>query len=82
MLSDPSVKLVASNFVAVKIDPNATLDAREHKSTRYVPELVVLDPSQNHVATIDGHSAALRSPVAMQQALADALAAAQSRRTR
>ena len=82
MLSDPSVKLVASNFVAVKIDPAATMDSREHKSTRYVPELVVLDPSQNRVATIDGNSAALRSPVAMQQALADALAAAQSRRTR
>ena len=68
MLSDPSVRSVASNFIPVKIDPRESRDALEHKSTRYVPELVVLDASQNFIARIDE-----RDPEGVRIALANAL---------
>lgn len=76
MLSDPSVRLVASNFIAVKVDPRSSRDALEHKTTRYVPELVVLDPSQNLIASIDA-----RDPQGVRDELANALAAASRRRS-
>lgn len=76
MLSDPSVRTVASSFVAVKIDPRESRDALEHKSTRYVPELVVLDPAQNFIARIDD-----RDPEGMRLALAEALAEVTRRRS-
>ena len=75
MLSDDQVKLTASNFVAIKIDPRKSEDALEHKQTRYVPELIVLDPSQNFIAQIDAFD-----PTAMVEQLQEALDA--SRRSR
>ena len=77
MLSDPSVQTVASNFVAVKIDLRQTQEALQHKSTRYVPELVVLDAGQNRIATIEA-----RDPASMQQALANALSEVTRRKNR
>ncbi len=77
MLSDPEVRTVASNFVAIKIDPRESRDAMEHKSTRYVPELVVLDPSQNFIARIDE-----RDPQGVKRALENALSEATKRRSR
>lgn len=77
VLSDPSVRTVASNFVPVKIDPRESRDALEHKSTRYVPELVVLDPSQNFVARIDD-----RDPDGVRRALEAALAEVTRNRSR
>jgi hypothetical protein len=68
VLSDPSVRTIASSFVAVKIDPRETQHALEFKSTRYVPELVVLDASQNFIARIDD-----RDPEGVRSALANAL---------
>lgn len=56
-LSDESVKVMAANFVAVKIDPRERFDAREHKTTRYVPELVILDPSQNFITSVQSRDA-------------------------
>lgn len=77
MLSDPTVRTIASNFVPVKIDPRESRDALEHKSTRYVPELVVLDPSQNFIARIDE-----RDPEGVRDALASALAEVTRNRSR
>ena len=70
MFSDQQVKVAASNFVAIKIDPAKSRSAMEHKKTRYVPELVVLDPSQNFIASIDA-----RDPQTMKQQLQEALSA-------
>lgn len=75
MFSDQSVKVAASNFVAVKIDPRKTQDAMEHKRSRYVPELVVLDPSQNFVTTIPPSD-----PASMRHALEGALTQANKKR--
>lgn len=75
MFSDQGVKVAASNFVAVKIDPRKTQDAMEHKQSRYVPELVVLDPSQNFVTTIPPSD-----PATMQRALQGALEQANRKR--
>jgi hypothetical protein len=77
VLSDPTVRTIASNFVPVKIDPRESRDALEHKSTRYVPELVVLDPSQNFIARIDE-----RDPEGVRDALASALAEVTRNRSR
>ena len=57
MLSEKSVQVAASNFVAVKIDPAKSRDAMQHKTTRYVPELVVLDPAQNFVTSLTSRDA-------------------------
>lgn len=46
MLSNPKVQAKLAAFVTVKIDPRAPGVSRapfRHKSTRYVPELVVID---------------------------------------
>ena len=75
MFSDREVQVAASNFVTVKIDPRSSRDAGEHKRTRYVPELVVLDPSQNYVTTIEAFA-----PQAMCEQLQAALVAANRRR--
>ena len=43
MFSDGGVQDLAAEFVCVKIDPrDATPASMQHKSTRYVPELVIL----------------------------------------
>lgn len=75
MFSDNGVKVAASNFVAVKIDPRKTQDAMEHKQSRYVPEIVVLDRSQNFITTIDA-----RDPQAMKAELQSALEEANRRK--
>ena len=74
MFSDKQVQVAASNFVALKIDPAKSRDAMEHKKSRYVPELVVLDKSQNFITTIDA-----RDPQTMKQQLNDALSKANRR---
>ena len=74
MFSDKQVQVAASNFVAIKIDLKKSQDALEHKKSRYVPELVVLDKSQNFIATIDA-----RDPQTMKQQLNDALSKANRR---
>jgi hypothetical protein len=76
VLSDPSIRTVASNFVPVKLDPRETRDALEYKSTRYVPELVVLAPNLEFIARIDE-----RDVAGIRNALADALAKVARTRT-
>ena len=75
MLSQAEVQEVAAEFVTVKIDPRETADAREHKTTRYVPELVVLDSQQNLISSIQA-----RSAPAMVEALRKALKKARQSR--
>ena len=74
MFSDKQVQVAASNFVAIKIDLKKSQDALEHKKSRYVPELVVLDKSQNFIATIDA-----RHPQTMKRQLDEALSKANRR---
>ncbi len=74
VLSHPSVIKATEEFVVVKIDPNETNDAREHKTTGYVPELVVLDSRQNFVRVIDE-----RDPKGVARALREALEEAKRR---
>ena len=75
VLSQAAVQEVAAEFVAVKIDPRETFDARDHKTTQYVPELVVLDSRQNFIDSISA-----RSTPEMVRALKEALTKARQRR--
>ena len=47
MLSDDRLQRLSERFVCVKVDPRETLDAREHKRTAYVPEIIFLDSGKN-----------------------------------
>ncbi len=74
MFSHESVIEAAQEFVVVKIDPAETDDAQEHKTTGYVPELVVLDSKENFVRVIDE-----RDPAGVARALREALEEANHR---
>ena len=71
MLSQTAVQAIAEEFVTVKIDPNNSRDALHHKTTGYVPELVVLDSRQNFIDSIEARDAPGVAR-ALKQALADA----------
>lgn len=49
MFSKAEVVAAAEAFVCVHVDPRETRDAREHKGTNYVPEIVVLDSTSRVV---------------------------------
>ena len=56
-LSSARIQKLGADVVTVKIDPRAVgrdHPAMEFKSTRYVPELVVLDHRGKLVETVDG----------------------------
>ena len=42
MFSDSKVQELAKEFVCVNLDPRETQDAREFKSTQFIPEVVFL----------------------------------------
>jgi hypothetical protein len=72
VLSDARVREAAKDFVCVRIDPRSPGETRaafEFKSTRYVPEVVLLSPDGE---VIDRISA--RSPEGFAAVLRDALA--------
>lgn len=54
MLSDQRVQSLADRFVCVKVDPRETRDAMEHKETRYVPEIVLLDSEASRLVRVEG----------------------------
>ncbi len=53
MFSNQDVQEAASAFVCVKVDPRETQDAMEHKTTRYVPEVVLLRSDGERIATLE-----------------------------
>ncbi len=59
MLSDDKVRKAAKKFVCVKVDPRSPGDGRDalkHKTTRYVPELVILDPAGEEGTVVEDRS--------------------------
>jgi len=58
VFSDAGVRKLAEGFVCVKIDPRTGEDqeAYEHKSTRFVPEVVFLDPRGEVVSRLNDRS--------------------------
>jgi len=72
VLSDARVREAAKGFVCVRVDPRSPGESQaafEFKSTRYVPEVVLIAPDGE---VIDRISA--RSPEAFATVLRDALA--------
>ena len=69
MFSDARIQELAVDFVCVKVDPNdpgENREAFEYKSTRYVPEVVFLDPDGEVVErleerTVEGVAATMES---------------------
>lgn len=69
MLSDARIRKLAEGFVCVKVDPRDPGPGRaafEHKSTRYVPEVVFLSPrgetlGRLDAATVDGVLESMRA---------------------
>lgn len=57
MLSDARIRKLAESFVCVKVDPRdpgAGRAAFEHKSTRYVPEVIILSPGGETLGRLEG----------------------------
>ena len=58
--SDAKVRKLSEEFICVKADPRASDgiygDAAEYKATRYVPEVVLIDPDGEVVDYIDSRS--------------------------
>ena len=69
MFSDARIQELAVEFVCVKVDPRqpgVNSEAFEYKSTRYVPEVVFLDPDGEVVErleerTVEGVAATMES---------------------
>ena len=57
MLSDDAVGKMSRSFVCVKLDPRETRDGMQHKTTKYVPELVVIDSKERFVRSLESRSA-------------------------
>ncbi|MFC1707743.1 hypothetical protein ACFL59_13160 [Planctomycetota bacterium] len=72
MLSQDDVQKVLESYVLVKVDPRergADRSALKYKTTRYVPEVVLLDPQGNSLGTVKsrnvaGYAQELRSALA------------------
>ena len=59
MFSDNRIQKLAADFVCVKVDPRdrgVDQEAYEHKSTKYVPEVVFLDPKGEVVGRLEDRS--------------------------
>ena len=59
MFSDSRIVKLAEEFVCVKVDPRVRAEyeaASEYKSTRYVPEVVFLDPQGEVVGRLEDRS--------------------------
>jgi len=60
VFSDAKVRKLAEELVCVKVDPRlrgTDQEAYEYKSTRYVPEVVFIDPQGEVVARLEDRSA-------------------------
>ena len=68
MLSDGDVTRMSQSFVCVKLDPRETRDGMQHKTTKYVPELVVIDSKGKFVSSLES-----RSPPALVNEMRQAL---------
>lgn len=56
VFSNDEVQAAAGEYVCVKVDPRETQDAAEYKSTRYVPEVVLISSDGERIATLDPKS--------------------------
>ncbi|MCI0652025.1 MAG: hypothetical protein L0Z55_09090 [Planctomycetes bacterium] len=75
MFSKAEVRDAASEWICVKVDPRETRDAMEYKSTRYVPEIVLISSDGERIATLEpaspDHVASTLRSIASEQRSAE-----------